>query len=80
MIIQTVLGSSEVAGFLQFFWFVFALNIGLFLLIVILLRFAYSTYAACPIHRCEVEYIPSLDAHYCKLCSDYVTSPEQIKR
>jgi len=80
MIFQSTLGLSEVAGYLQFFWFVFILNVGLFLLIVILLRLAYSTYAACPIHHCEVQYVPSLDVHYCKLCSDYVASPEQIKR
>jgi len=80
MILLSSLGASEAAGFFQFFWLVFALNVGLFLLIVILLRFAYSTFPVCPIHRCEVEYIPSLDVHYCKQCSDYVTSPEQIKR
>jgi len=65
---------------MQFFWFVFVLNVGLFILIIILLRLTYSTYATCPIHHCEVQYIPSMDVYYCKLCSDYVASPEQIKR
>ena len=63
-----------------FFWFVFALNVGVFLLVIILLRLTYSTYPACPIHRCEVQYLPSLDTYYCKLCSNYVTLPEQLKR
>jgi hypothetical protein len=80
MVFQSGLAATEATGYFEFFWFVFVLNVGLFLLVVVLLRLAYSTYAACPIHHCEVQYLPSLDAYYCKLCSDYVTSPERIKR
>lgn len=80
MIFQSATRLYEVVGSVEFFWFVFVLNVGLFILIVILLRLVYSTYAACPIHHCEVQYIPSMDIYYCKQCSDYVASPEQIKR
>ena len=77
---QVILGLRQITATMQFFWFVLVLNVGVFLLIVILLRLTYSTYAACPVHHCEVQYLPSLDAYYCKLCSDYVVSPEQVKR
>jgi hypothetical protein len=75
-----MLGLRQIMGIADFFWFVLALNVGLFILVVIALRMTYSTYAICPIHRCEVQYIPSLDAHYCRLCSDFVESPEQVRR
>jgi hypothetical protein len=62
------------------FWFIFLLNVGLFLVIIILLRFAYPTYATCPIHNKQLRYISMVDQYYCDECGGYIASPKQIKR
>lgn len=74
------LGFDQFLGISDLFWFILALNVGLFVVVVILLRLTYSSYPACPIHHCELQYNLSLDAYYCKLCSGFVQSPEQLKR
>jgi len=78
--LQIAFSLYEIVGTTQFFWFVFLFNVGLFILVMILLRLTYSTYATCPIHHCEVQYMPPLDTYYCKLCTGYVASPEFVKR
>lgn len=54
MAFHGALATAEATGHFEFFWFVFVLNVGLFLLVVTLPRFAYSTHAACPVHYCSI--------------------------
>jgi hypothetical protein len=62
------------------FWFIFFLNVGLFLAIIILLRFAYPTYATCPFHNTQLKYVVATDQYYCEQCRGYVSNPREVKR